>query len=100
MSNYGGGGSSGGGGGESRVRALYGTWINEALQRNDPNELQEVVKRARDIHFYPMYGVAIDKAIERGASTEELQELLERAEATLNSDLQGAIERLRKHLGT
>lgn len=92
--------SSYGGGSGSRPRALYGVWIDEALQRNDPNELKEVVKAARDLCIHPMYAVAINKAIERGASKEELQQLLQNAEAAASSDLQGAIAKLKQHLGS
>ena len=87
-------------GGGSKLRALYGVWIDDALQSNDPNEMKEVLKAARDTVIHPMYGVVIDKAIQRGASREELQRLLEQAEATLNSDLQGAISKLKQHLGS
>jgi len=87
-------------GGGSKPRALYGVYIDEALQRNDPNELKDVLKQARDQCFHPMYAVAINKAIERGASREELQQLLEQAQATASSDLQGAIQKLQQHLGS
>jgi len=87
-------------GGGSKYRALYGPFIDEALTRNDPNELKGILKQARDQCFYPMYAVAINKAIERGASREELQQLLEQAQATASSDLQGAIQKLQQHLGS
>lgn len=87
-------------GGGSKFRALYGVWIDEALQKNDPNELKAVVQAARDQIAYPMYAAAINRAIERGASKEELQALLDQANQVASGDLQGAIQKLQQHLGS
>jgi hypothetical protein len=92
--------SSYGGGGGARPRPLYGVWINEALQSNDPDQMRQALEAARDQHIQPLYGVIVDKAISGGASREELQQLLQQAESVANSDLQGAISRLKQHLGT
>lgn len=90
--------------GYGRPRPLYGVWIDEALKSNDANQMREVLEAARG-HFPPgpvhtLYGVIIDQAISSGASREELQGLLEQARATAREDLQGAIARLEKHLGS
>jgi hypothetical protein len=94
-----GGGSYGGG---SKPHLLYGVWIDEALKKNDANEMRQVLTEARK-HFppviQPLYGVWIHHCIEKGASRQELEQLLEQAKATLNSDLQGAIKKLEAHLG-
>jgi hypothetical protein len=88
----------------SRPRVLYGVWIDEALQKNDPNELKEVLKEARKhfpdppAKFMPLYAGHINRCIEQGASREELQALLEQAKATLSGDLQGAVKKLEAHL--
>ena len=86
-------------GGGSKPHPLYAVYIDEALQRNDPNELKDVVKRVRDWCIQPMYAVAINKAIESGASNEELEQLYQQAQAVAGSDLKGAIDKLKKHLG-
>ena len=89
-------------GGGSSSHVLYGPVIDEALKRDDVAELKQVLKEARK-HFppvvQPLYGVWINHCIEKGASRQELQHLLEQAKATLNSDLQGAIKKLEAHLG-
>lgn len=88
------------GGGQAHV--LYGPVIDEALKKNDINELKQVLREARK-HFppviQPLYGVWIHHCIETGASRQELEQLLEQAKSTLSSDLQGAIKKLEAHLG-
>lgn len=85
-----------------KIRPLYGVWIDEALQKGDVNEMKQVLQEARK-HFpphpQPLYGVWINHCIEQGASHEDLQHLLEEAKAARNSDLDGAIKKLEKHLG-
>ena len=86
----------------SRPHVLYGVWIDEALKRNDPNELRQIAQEARKQFppiAQPLYGVWINYAIESGASNEELQGLLDHAKAAQNSDLAGAIKKLEAHLG-
>lgn len=95
MSSYGG---SGGGG----IHTLYGVMIDQAVQSNDVGKMKEVLQKARgyfqDTKPHPLYAVAIDQSIQRGASKEELQALLDAAKATVSSDLQAAISRLEAHL--
>lgn len=108
--SYGGGGSKGGGkgggkgkyGGGPRPRPLYGVWIDEALKKNDVSEMKAVLQEARKQFppvIQPLYGVWIHQCIERGASREELEQLLEQARAVADSDLKGAIRKLEQHLG-
>ena len=100
MSSYG----SGSGGGAT-PRPLYGVWINEALQSNDPNKMKEVLQAAAQQYGYgggpitALYGVIIDRALEGNSSKQELQALLEHAKAVQKSDLSGAIAKLEAHLG-
>jgi hypothetical protein len=94
---------SGGGSYGSKPRALYGVWIDETLKSNDVNEMKQVLQEARK-HFppsapQPLYGVWIHHCIEKGASREELQQLLDQAKSVQGSDLQGAIKKLEAHLG-
>ena len=98
--------SAGGYGGGSKPRPLYGVWIDEALKSNDANQMKEVLQEARKQYpsgggpvITPLYAAHINHCIEKGSSREELQQLLEQAKATLNSDLQGAIKKLEQHLG-
>lgn len=99
--------SAGGYGGGSRPRPLYGVWIDEALKSNDVNQMKEVLQEARKQYpdgggggpIHALYASHIHQSIEKGASREELQKLLEQAKATLSSDLQGAIKKLEEHLG-
>lgn len=106
MSSSGGGSYSGGGGGggdyPGKVRALYGVWIDQALKKNDPNELKQVLQEARK-HFpvvaQPLYAVHIHHCIEQGASRQELEQLLAAAKETQSGDLAGAIKKLEEHLG-
>jgi len=107
--SYGGGsgsGGSGGGGGNypGNIRALYGVWIDQALKKNDPNELKTVLQEARK-HFpvvaQPLYASHIHFCLESGnASRQELEQLLSAAKETKNSDLDGAIKKLEAHLGS
>jgi hypothetical protein len=95
--------SGGGYGGGSKPHVLYGVWIDEALQKNDANEMRQVLQEARK-HFpsatpQPLYAVWINQCIEKGASRQELEQLLEQAKATVSGDLQGAIKKLEAHLG-
>ena len=88
---------------ESRNRALYGVWIDEAIQRNDPNELKQVLQEAKKYcppHIVPLYAAFIDRQLAAGVSREDLQQLLEQAKAVQQSDLSGAISKLEKHLGS
>ncbi|HEX6159621.1 MAG TPA: hypothetical protein VF111_05605 [Thermoanaerobaculia bacterium] len=80
----------------SNLRALYGVWIDQALSSNDPKDLREVLQEAKKFfpRPQPLYGVVIDDAIQRGASNEELQQLLSDAEQTLQT-LPASVERLR-----
>lgn len=96
-------GKGGYGGGDSgKPHVLYGVWIDEALKTNDVNEMKKVLVEARK-HYppvaQPLYGVWIHHCIEKGASRQELEQLLEHAKATVNSDLHGAIKKLEAHLG-
>jgi hypothetical protein len=87
--------------GGSKPHLLYGVWIDEALKSNDVNQMKQVLQEARK-HFsgpQPLYGVWIHHCIEKGASREELQQLLEQAKAVKNSDLDGAIKKLEAHIG-
>jgi hypothetical protein len=87
------------GGGTSHV--LYGVWIDEALKKNDVNEMRTVLQEVRK-HWggiQPLYGVYINHAIQSGASRQELQGLLDHAKATHGSDLPAAIKKLEEHLG-
>ncbi|HEY0144178.1 MAG TPA: hypothetical protein VGF48_25045 [Thermoanaerobaculia bacterium] len=81
---------------ESNPRALYGVWIDQALSSDDPNELRAVLKEAKKFfpRPQPLYGVVIDDAIQRGASNEELQQLLTEAEQTLKT-LPASVDKLR-----
>ena len=93
--------SGSGYGGGNKPHTLYGVWIDEALKSNDVSQMKEVLQEARK-HFsgpQPLYGVWIHHCIEKGASREELQNLLEQAKAVKNSDLDGAIKKLEAHLG-
>jgi hypothetical protein len=99
--------SSGSYGGGSKPHVLYGVWIDQALQSNDPAKMKEVLQAAKD-HFppgkgsgpvIPLYGVFIHRCIEQGASREDLEQLLAQAKAVKNSDLDGAIQKLEAHLG-
>jgi hypothetical protein len=86
----------------SKPHLLYGVWIDEALKKNDTNEMRQVLQEARKLFppvIQPLYGVWIHHCIEKGASREELQQLLEQARAVKNSDLDGAIKKLEAHLG-
>lgn len=88
------------GGGGTNLRALYGVWIDQALSSDDPKQLRAVVEEAKK-YFprpQPLYGVVIDDAIQRGASREELQQLLNDAEQTLKT-LPDSVERLRGKIG-
>ena len=89
------------GGYDSKPHVLYGVWIDEALKKNDVNEMKEVLQEARKYFTgpQPLYGVWIHHCIEKGASREELQQLLAQAKAVKNSDLDGAIKTLEAHLG-
>ena len=95
--------SGGGSYGGSKPHPLYGVWIDEALKKNDVNEMRQVLQEAGKqfppVVAQPFYGVWINHCIEKGASREELEQLLEQAKATVNSDLQGAIKKLEAHLG-
>ena len=103
--------SSSGSYGGSKPHVLYGVWIDQALQSNDPTRIREALEAARQHFpsgpsstggpgaFIPLYGVFINRCIEQGASKEELQALLEQARSVNNSDLDGAIRRLEQHLG-
>ena len=101
--------SSGSYGGGSNVHVLYGVWIDQALQSNDPNQMREVLQEVRKQYpaggkggpgaFIPLYGVFINRCIESGASREELQQLLEQAKSVKNSDLDASIAKLEAHLG-
>ena len=98
--------SAGGYGGGSKPRPLYGVWIDEALKSNDVAQMKEVLQEARKQFpgerggpIQPLYAVHINHCIEKGSSREELQQLLEQAKATLNSDLAGAVKKLEEHLG-
>lgn len=86
----------------SSNRALYGVWIENALQKNDAQQLREIVEEVRETFYppriQPLYGVFINNAIQRGASDEELQQLLDTAEQTL-STLPAAVEQLRSKVG-
>ncbi|HEV7921974.1 MAG TPA: hypothetical protein VGR02_14400 [Thermoanaerobaculia bacterium] len=96
------GGYGSGGGGGSRPHVLYGVWIDDALKSNNVSEMKAVLQEARKLFppvVQPLYGVWINQCIEKGASRQELEQLLEQAKATLNSDLQGAIKKLEQHLG-
>jgi hypothetical protein len=99
---YGDKGKGGKGGGGPVSRALYGVWIDEALKKNDVNEMKAVLQAARK-HFppvaQPLYGVWIHQRIEQGASREELQQLLDHAKSVASSDIQGAVKKLEQHLG-
>lgn len=99
-SGTGGKGGKGKGGGPV-IRPLYGVWIDDVLKTSNVSEMKAVLQEARK-HFpppVPLYGVWINQCIERGASRQELEQLLEQARATANSDLQGAIKKLEQHLG-
>src|SRR5215212_12099609 len=103
--SYGGGIGSGGGGGNypGQIRALYGVWIDQALQKNDPNELKQVLQEARK-HFpvvaQPLYAVHINHCLEnKNVSRQELEQLLAAAKETASGDLAGAIKKLEAHLG-
>jgi hypothetical protein len=98
-------GSYGGGGG-SNFKALYGVWIDHALQSNDANQMRQVLQEVRKQYpsgssgpVIPLYGVFIHRCIEQGASREELEHLLTQAKSVKNSDLDGAIKKLEEHLG-
>lgn len=97
--------SSSGSYGGSNIHALYGVWIDQALQSKDPAQMTAVLQEVRKQYpggpgeFIPLYGVFINRCIEAGASREELQSLLEAAKAAHNSDLAGAISKLEAHLG-
>lgn len=102
--------SSSGSYGGSKPHVLYGVWIDQALQSNDPTQIREALEAARQHFptgpsykgpgtFIPLYGVFINRCIEQGASKEELQALLDQARSVNNSDLDGAIRRLEQHLG-
>jgi hypothetical protein len=85
---------------DSNLRALYGVWIDQALSSNDPNDLRAVLQEAKK-YFprpQPLYGVVIDDAIQRGASQDELQQLLRDAEQTLQT-LPASVEKLRARVG-
>jgi hypothetical protein len=88
-------------GGSGPIRALYGVWIDQALAKNDVNEMKKVLQEARK-HFppapQPLYGVWINHCLQSGASREDLQHLLDQAKATQGSDLQGAIQKLEAYL--
>lgn len=83
-------------------RALYAVWIDQAVASNDPNQMKEALQAARKHYgsggIHPLYAVWINDAIAKGASREELQQLLEHAKAVQGSDLQGAIQKLEAHL--
>jgi hypothetical protein len=93
--------AAGGGGYDSKPHVLYGVWIDDALKKNDVNEMRQVLQEARKYFTgpQPLYGVWIHHCIEKGASREELQQLLDQAKAVKNSDLDGAIKKLEAHLG-
>ena len=88
--------------GGSKPHLLYGVWIDDVLKSNDANQMKQVLQEARK-HFppgpQPLYGVWINNSIAKNAPREELQQLLEHAKATQNSDLDGAIKKLEAHLG-
>jgi Domain of unknown function (DUF1843) len=94
----------------SRPRPLYGVWIDEALQSNDPAQMKAVLTEARKLFpaggggrggpIVPLYAVYIHQCIEQGASREDLQGLLEQAKAVKSSDLDSAIKKLETHLGS
>jgi hypothetical protein len=94
--------SGGGYGGGNKPHTLYGVWIDDALKNNDVNEMKQVLQEARK-YFpsgpQPLYAVWINNSIEKGASRDELQQLLDHAKAVKNSDLDGAIKKLEAHLG-
>ncbi len=97
MSSYGSGGSGGGG----PIRALYGVWIDQAVQSGNPDELKQVLTEARkyfdDRRPHVLYGVVIDQAIQRN-NPEELRELLTAAKAQVSGDLQSAVQKLETHV--
>jgi macrodomain Ter protein organizer (MatP/YcbG family) len=84
-------------------QALYGVWIDTAIESNDIEKLKEVLRAARRYFpppvIQPLYGVWIRERIEAGASREELETLLSQAEAAAASDLKGAVATLKSHLG-
>jgi hypothetical protein len=94
--------SGSGYGGGSKSHTLYGVWIDDALKSNDTNQMKQVLQEARK-YFpsgpQPLYAVWINNSIEKGASREELQQLLDHAKAVKSSDLDGAIKKLEAHLG-
>ena len=97
--------SSGSYGGGSKPHVLYGVWIDQALKSNDANQMREVLQEVRKQYPggggtpIPLYAVYVNHCIEKGASREELQQLLDHAKSIKNSDLDGAIKKLEAHLG-
>ena len=97
--------SAGSYGGGSRPHVLYGVWIDQALKSNDANQMREVLQEVRKQYPggggtpIPLYAVYVDQCIQKGASREELQQLLDQAKSVKNSDLDGAIKKLEAHLG-